>query len=1094
MNNQLLFVSLFSIAIMRCDYPTTCLNPDIYVLVLNFLNIKLVKGLFITLIAIFSLIVITAISTIFPNSRAITPPHDKAIVAQEIRVDNTYLAENSPISNRVYSQKSNKTKSSPNPQVISSELLAHEKLVIKASIIPPFDLFSETSSIFRNTLIIIGLLLLSMLILTISLVKTIQARKQSQKSEKRFKALLEASPAAIMIFQNFKLRFANSSLEILTGFSREELLTMEIWQLIHPESLRDLNKDKTTLEGNGFNFRAELQVITKSNGKKWIDFSTRSIEFDNQASVLATAIDVTDKKNYEQQLIEAEERYALILLASNDGISDYSILSDQLYLSIQWKNMLGFSEDEFENTIVNWVSLVYADDRDYVQKLLEQLNKGEHSNHTTEYRMICKDGGYQWVSASFSVVFDSTNKPIRVLGTHSNITERKKTEEKLKESEFRYKSLFYKNSAVMLITAPESGKIQDVNQAAVDYYGFEREELLGMNFSDINLDNQQKEPELEQDTANKGKKSFSHSRHKLADGNVRDVEIYSSKIQVKAGIMVYSIIFDITERKKIEIELQKAKEKAEEAYREKTFFISNVSHEIRTPLNAIIGLTELFMEDENLSDSHLENMRSIKYSSDHLLGVINDVLDFSKLEAGKVQLEKTEFDVHNLVKESAQTINFKAKEKGITINISIQPSIPKVLLGDPSRLRQIILNLLSNAIKFTHEGHINIDVLLLNEYENNLQLRFSVSDTGIGIPETKVNSIFESFTQAETNTSRKFGGTGLGLSICKKLVELQNGQMGVKSVEGMGSTFWFDLTYEVSLKTFLPDANKGYSSVKNLRGFKILLVEDDKMNQFVMAQIMKKWLAKIDIVDNGMMAIQKLEQQKYNLVLMDLHMPELNGYEATKIIRNPVSNVLDHDVPIIALTADVSLETRERVKNAGMNDFLSKPSDKNEMFEKIIQAVIKNKSRFIENKEQQSNETVAQTEKNFNDDKTKYRIKKALADIFDDDLEGTLGLITRFLKDIPKTIVGVNEAFYDNDYELLNSLVHRIKPGYSYMGFKDVSEKIDQIQRLTQSKSHTKELEKLCMELDDDSRSIVKILREIKTEYIESDSVDIPPR
>jgi PAS domain S-box-containing protein len=1026
---------------------------------------------------------------VIKDNTSSTPPGDIAHFTKEINQSST--DEITQLSSLGYS-------SSAEPILLSQfiKVSSQEPLSPGSNLSDPFKnthrfrLVSGSDSLMSKILIILSLLFVCLLILIYMLIKTIHVRRNAQRSEKRFKVLLEASPSAVMIFQNFKLKFANTSLELLTGYTREELITMEIWQLIHPESLKELNRKDTPSYKNGTSFRAELKIITKSLEKKWVDFSTRSIKFDNQPYMLATAIDITEKKKYEQQLIEAEERYSLILMASNDGIFDYNIADNELYLSPQWKEMLGYFDDELGGNLIEWINLIDPDDRMEVNNLLEKLKNGTTTSATIEYRMYCRDGSFKWVWASFSVIFN-LDTPHRILGTHSDITERKTTEEMLKESEFRYKSLFSKNSAVMLITDPETGKIQDINQAAVNYYGYDRASLMRMNISDISIlskDLMQKE----NIQAEKEKRSFRYSQHRLADGNIRDVEIYSSKIPVKSGIMEYSIIFDITERKKIEKELQKAKETAEEAFRTKSYFISNVSHEIRTPLNAIVGLTDLIIQDENLTTALLENIKSIKYSSDHLLNVINDVLDFSKLEAGRVQIETTEFDVHNLVKETAQTINFRAKEKDITVNISVGADVPRILIGDPSRLRQILLNLLGNAIKFTIEGHIDIDVKPINESEDKIDLRFSISDTGIGIPESKLEKIFESFSQAETDTSRKFGGTGLGLTICRKLVELQGGTMGVKSLEGMGSTFWFDLTYEISQRAYMPDKTRGTATMKNLRGIKILLVEDDKMNQFVMSQIMKKWLAQIDIVNNGIQAIQKLEQKKYNLVLMDLHMPELNGYETTKVIRNPDSNVQDHDVPIIALTADVSIETRERVEQSGMNDFITKPSSQDEMYEKIMQVVINSKTKFVEKKTTPEDHEIKESREP--DERTKNRIKKALADIFDEDMEGTLGLINRFLKEIPKTIVGINESFYDNDFETLGALVHRIKPGYSYMGFREVSEKIDKIQILAKRKTNPQELERLCIELDDDSRKIIKILREIRAEYLRSNSVDLPPR
>ncbi|MFW6249123.1 MAG: ATP-binding protein, partial [Bacteroidota bacterium] len=748
---------------------------------------------------------------------------------------------------------------------------------------------------------------------------------------------------------------------------------------------------------------------------------------------------------------------------------------------------------EIENSLEQWKSLLHADDRERFEYLMEEIRSGKQSNIKTEYRVICKDKSFKWVSASFTAVYDKKNTPIRILGTHTDITERKITEDKLRESEFRYKNFFARNSAVMLILDSETGDIKDANQSALNYYGYSKEELLSLNISDINiLDKQNIEEEKER--AIKENREHNYFRHRLKDGSIRDVAVYSSKIEDEKIKMQYAIIFDITERRKAEKELEKAKNFAEEANRVKSFFVSNISHEIRTPLNAIIGLSELLLEDENLTPEQLENLNSIKYSSDHLLSVINDVLDFSKLEAGKVELEKTDFDLYKLVKESSKTIEFKTKEKNIGLNVSILPDTPRILVGDPSRLRQILLNLLSNAVKFTSKGHIDINVRVLKSEEDKVKLRFSVSDTGIGIPEEKQSELFQNFTQADINTSRKFGGTGLGLSICKKLVELQGGEIGLKSLEGMGSTFWFELEYQISEKAFIPDTEKLDTRIKNLKGMKILLVEDDKMNQFVMSRLLRKWQSQVDIAENGMEAVEKLKTQKYDVVLMDMHMPQLNGIEATKLIRNQTSEVLDHEVPIIALTADVTNETRKLVKEAGMNNFITKPSEQEDIYQRIVHTILHHKTEFFESTDtiDQENEEKKEQQQNVLDDQTKMRIKKALSDIFDDDMDSTLDLIGKFLKDIPRIIVGVMEALYDKDFATLRQMVHKIKPGYSYMGFTDVSKKIERIQELSKQETRFNELEMLCRELEDDSRDIVRILRDIQREYLKGKSINTP--
>ncbi len=1038
------------------------------------------KRLIIYFTAIFSLLLITLIATVLKLSSASNLP-------EEIRVNGKIYQDSSIYESQIDYEPDTVSYAYQHRELAASiqqQPLQEPNLTV-ADNSPPYALYQ--TSLLVNFAVIILLLIVGLGILAFLLLKNYQVRKDAQKSEQRFKALLTASPSAILIFQNYKLRYVNAAMESITGFTHQELLNMEVWQLIHPDSLKSFDKSNVSLETNGFNFKGEFQLITKSKDIKWVYLTTRTIEFDNSPAVLATAIDITDKKEYEKQLIEAEERYSLIVLASNDGIFDLDITTQELYLSDQWRQMLGYDTKDFEASRENWLSLIHHEDQQATRHLFDKLQSGEIPGTDSEYRMLCADGSYKWVKASFAVVYDDKRKPIRILGTHADVTKRKVAEQKLKESEQRYKSFFASNSAIMLMLNPQSGSITNANQAALDFYGYDKDTFSEMNLSQIKVQDPQINTQTADQIDHQEDKTFYYDQHRLADGRICDVEVYTSQVEMGDKKVEYAIIFDITQRRKMEKELKKARDEAEEANRVKSFFVSNLSHEIRTPLNAIIGLTNLVIQEQDHTDEQMENMRSIKYSSDHLLGVINDVLDFSKLEAGKVELEKTDFNIYNLVKDSVKTIEYKAREKGIALNVSIDPSIPRILKGDPSRLRQILLNLLSNAIKFTPQGHIDVKAELIDSTEENAGLKFSVSDTGIGIPEDKQKSLFQTYIQAESDTSRKFGGTGLGLSICKKLVELQHGKIGLKSIEGMGSTFWFSLNFQISEKTFLPEMSKAAGQFSTLKGVDILLVEDDKMNQFVMERILKKWDAKLEIAGNGQEAIHMLEKKKYHVVLMDLHMPKLNGYEATRIIRNPESKVLDHNVPVIALTADVTSETRERVKNAGMNDFLTKPSDNTIIYQKIMQALANSKTEFVEKKEAAHAHAGDQEKLH----KAKLRIKKALADIFDDDLEGTLALIKRFLKEIPKTIVGINDAFYDQEYESLSKMVHKIKPGYSYMGFSEVSDKINRIQELARSRKDIQQLEKLCNELDDDSREIIRILREIQKEYLKDNSVNI---
>jgi PAS domain S-box-containing protein len=940
---------------------------------------------------------------------------------------------------------------------------------------------------YSNFIYFVMLLIIAQAVITFFWIKSLQKAKQAKLGHEKLMKLLEASPAATMVFQKYKIIYVNSAFEILTGFHRKELLKMEVWEIIHPDSLRELSSDDIGFEEDGYNFNSELKILNKYKETKWVEFSSRTINNNGKVAVIATLHDINYRKSKQTELSGFHERYSSIVEASGDGIFDYNLTDDSLYLSPKWKEMLGYKDSELKNSKEIWISLVNPEDKAKIVRILENLEAGSFPSFQTEYRMKCKSGSYKWVLASFTLVQDENKKPLRILGTHSDVNDRKEAENQLRENELKYKSIFTKNSAVILITDADTGDILDANRSAIEYYGYDRDVLLDMNIRDINLMSPE-EIENEKQKAGDENREFFNFKHKLINGDIRDVEVYNSNIRIKGKNLQTSIVFDISRSKKIENELQKAKETAEEANRVKSFFISNLSHEIRTPLNSVIGLAQLIIDENNLTPDQMENMKSIKFSSDHLLDVINKVLDFSKIEAGKLEFEDTEFDVINLVKESSRTFEFKAREKGIDLNVSIDPGVPRVLMGDPSRLKQILLNLLSNAVKFTSDGHVSTDVKILEMQDDQVKLKFSVSDTGRGIPEDHIPRLFESFTQATKDTSRKFGGTGLGLSICKKLAELQNGKIGVKSLEGMGSTFWVELPFRISEKPKLPELGKPGSRLKNLKGIRILLVEDDKMNQFVMAKLLRKWLADLSIAENGRQAIDMLEREEFDIILMDLHMPELDGYEAAMEIRDQNSSILKHDVPIIALTADITPETRQKVKDSGMNDFITKPIDQDSMFETINKVLINRKTEFIE-KHTDKEEVTDQRPDDLSE--IKQHIKQALAGIFDDDLEGTLALIARFLQEIPRAIIGINEAFYEKDLSTLNKLVHKIKPGFSYLGFTEVSDKITRIQILSKSENNIAELEDLCKDLDDESRKITRVLRELQKDYIKNNSVNI---
>lgn len=387
-------------------------------------------------------------------------------------------------------------------------------------------------------------------------------------------------------------------------------------------------------------------------------------------------------------------------------------------------------------------------------------------------------------------------------------------------------------------------------------------------------------------------------------------------------------------------QLEVASEELAKSTKAKSEFLATMSHEIRTPMNAILGMTHLLKQDSPREDQ-IEPINILDFSGKTLLSLIDDVLDFSKIEAGKIEFESIEFELNKLVNVIIESFKITAKNKGIELKTEIGEGIPNILVGDPARLTQILNNLVSNALKFTEEGEVRLSVNAVQDDDESIRLQFAISDTGIGIEKGRVNTIFESFTQASQNTKRLFGGTGLGLTISKQLTELQGGSISVESEEGDGSTFYVELTFEKGSSAIEATAiNKSEDSTTSLSGLKVLLAEDNLVNQKVMLRFLERWNVDMTVVDNGKEAVDAIKEDNYDVVLMDLQMPTMDGYEASEHIRK-LDDPYKRNTPIIALTAAALKEVREKVYASGMNDFVTKPFNPADLEQKLFQFIEK---------------------------------------------------------------------------------------------------------------------------------------------------------
>lgn len=482
------------------------------------------------------------------------------------------------------------------------------------------------------------------------------------------------------------------------------------------------------------------------------------------------------------------------------------------------------------------------------------------------------------------------------------------------------------------------------------------------------------------------------------------------------------------------------------------------------------------MGETVLNGEQQKYLNGIRTSSEHLLVIINDILDFSKIEAGRLNFETIDFSLPDVLNNVYQTFRFRAQEKNLELVLQSEDTLPVYLVGDPTRIMQILLNLVSNAIKFTQQGGVTIDTRLFSEDAQTATIGFTVRDTGIGIPEEKVHTVFDSFTQVSDSTTRKFGGTGLGLTISKKLVEMQGGVISVKSQIGKGSSFMFVIKFKKSMHT--PRTNSSNLSndplIKTLGQLDILLVEDNELNQVVAVETIKKWGQdiRIDVAANGRVAIEMLQQHRYDIVLMDVQMPVMDGLSATKYIRSELGLT---ELPILAMTAFATSGEAERTINAGMNDYISKPFNPKKLYKKIVKltGVVQ-----LDNREWAANVSNA----NNNQRLTKLDF---LDEATGGDAELKAKMIQIILRETPEEIADM-ERFYDQkNWERLRAVAHKFKSAVTYIGLEETKEMVKNIQINAETQQN----------LDETADLIAKVKRDVSIacEELEEELKSLPP-
>ncbi|MBO6536056.1 MAG: response regulator [Balneolaceae bacterium] len=516
------------------------------------------------------------------------------------------------------------------------------------------------------------------------------------------------------------------------------------------------------------------------------------------------------------------------------------------------------------------------------------------------------------------------------------IEKRKEAEKALRYSRQAYKTLV-ETAPDIIYRVNADGYFTYVNPIGFELSGYTEDEVYNMRYIDVVRDDYKKRVGAFYIKQVRDQRESTYLEFPMANKRNREIWI-GQKVQLiyKDGKYdgILAIARDITEFRRIREDLKKAKVEAEASSKAKEAFLANMSHEIRTPMNAIIGMSRL-LKQTDINNEQAKYLNAISSSSSNLIVLINDILDLSKIESGKLELEQLGFSLSDLLDSLFYAQKLLADQKGIEFHYTVDSEIPNALFGDPYRLNQILTNLINNAIKFTPKGRVELSVKLVNAKKKTNIIEFSVKDTGIGISRENLNSIFDAFSQADTSITRKFGGTGLGLAITRHLVSIMDGELDVQSTAGVGTVFKVRLPLKKADKIEVKVEEKLESDLLDLEGLSLLIVEDNRINRLLAFTLLDKWGVNYDWSENGKDAIEKLANKKFDIILMDMQMPVMDGLEATRYIRNE----LHLDIPIIALTANAFKDDADKCLQSGMNDVITKPFEPSILYNKILKQI-----------------------------------------------------------------------------------------------------------------------------------------------------------
>lgn len=758
----------------------------------------------------------------------------------------------------------------------------------------------------------------------------IRAQEDLVVSQNFLRSVLNQSADAIFVInRDGQIIDCNRQLAELFETTVEELNLNNINEYLKEPFNKAEREAVIEVVGKNKIWRRQLVCQTVNGREFWVDAAISRMGKQDKRYSVVRLTNIDNIKQIENELRISQERFTLAVAGANDGLWDWDLITNKVYYSERYKTMLGYTEEEFGNTYMDWELRVHKEDVDTAKQQIKDYLEGKKDLYSSEFRMRHKKGHYVWILARGKGIKNEFGDWVRMAGSHSDVTERKKYENTLQG--VMNSSL---NGIMAFRSIRKQGNIIDfeclhANRSAIATLARTADEVIGNTLLTL-LSGVRPSGLLPQlvDVAETGKslKIEHHYQYDNLDGWYQVMAV-----KLSDGLVV--TFEDITSRKKSEKELVQAKEQAEQGARAKAEFLATMSHEIRTPMNAVIGMTGLLLET-SLSRIQHEYVETIRNSGDNLMAIINDILDYSKIDSGKMELEHRPFDLIESIEDVMNLLSQKAADKGLEMIYYLRPGVPRYYLGDETRIKQILLNLINNAIKFTEKGEVFLNVRLNQLNAHHAELEFAVKDTGIGIPADKVDRLFQSFSQVDASTTRRFGGTGLGLAISQKLVEMMDGVIWVKSKLNSGSTFSFTLNLELDHEHPI-DLTKE-KQPGSLKGKQVLIVDDNLTNLKILELQCKNWGMQVFAFSDPQDALQTVGKEPYNLAILDMQMPDLDGKALAQKIRERFTL---KELPIIMLTS-LGYDS-DHFNNDLFSSFISKPIKQGQLFltiNKVLQS------------------------------------------------------------------------------------------------------------------------------------------------------------